>query len=129
MGFPRTNDDGMRLYRDKENAYLLVFTEGRLKWQMDAIANVYPGPDPSLCYTGLSSAWFARVWPKRVEWSDMPPEWQAAFMAYMEDDDEPPFRPETIRGFWRMGGMPRAPEHVPPDWRPDHTTAEDYHTA
>jgi hypothetical protein len=128
MGFPRANDDGMRLYRDKENAYLLVFTEGRLKWQMEAIANVYPGPDPSLCGTGVDKGWFYRVWPKRVEWSDMPPEWQAAFMRYM-DNDEHPFRPEEIRGFWRVGGMPRAPEHVPPDWRPDHVTAEDYHAA
>jgi hypothetical protein len=128
MGFPRANDDGMRLYRDKENAYLLVFTEGKLSWQMDAIANVYPGPDPSLCSTGVGLAWFSHVWPKRVEWTDMPPEWQAAFMAYMDSDDDP-FRPEEIRGFWRVGGMPKPPEHVPPDWRPDHVTAEDYHAA
>jgi hypothetical protein len=129
MGWPRKYDQ-MRLYRDKQNAYVLVYVnpEARRYGPMDAVANYFDGPDPSLSYTSIDGRWFDRVWPKRVEWTDMPPEWQAAFMAYMEDD-EYPFRPETIRGFWRVGGMPRAPEHVPPDWRPDHTTAEDYHAS
>lgn len=128
MGFPRSNDDGMRLYRDRQNAYVLVFTEGRLRGLMDAIANVYPGSRPSLCGTSVSNNWFARTWPKRVEWTDMPEEWQRALARYMHDDEHP-FEPEKIRGLWKVGGMPRPVTPVPPDWQPDSAIPEDYHAA
>jgi hypothetical protein len=104
MGWPRKNDQ-MRLYRDKQNAYVLVFVDDERRGLHDALANVYDGSSPSLCGTQVSDRWFVQTWPKRVEWSDLPTEWKEAFMRYM-DDDEHPFRPEEIRGLWKVGHQP-----------------------
>lgn len=110
MSWSRKNDE-MRLYLDEtEGAYLLVFPSRDGDWigNLDAVANVYPGSDPSLVYCSIDSSYLTGWDRKRVAWNDLPPEWQEAFRQYMAPrwEDEPAFEPESIRGLWRMGEQP-----------------------
>ena len=105
MGFPR-KDDSARLYRDRsDKSYLVVVTGGgrNVSGTYEAIANVYSGSSPRLGSAGVSPS-FLRKNCKRVEWSDLPAEWQEAFRSWMRDWDE---EPEQIRGFWKVGNQPR----------------------
>lgn len=101
MGWPKKNET-MRLYRDRDGSYLAIYPDECERGKYTALANVYAGPEPSLCGTSIGRDWFASVWPTRVEWTDLPDEWKRAFAKYLDDDE----RPESIRGFWRVGNQP-----------------------
>jgi hypothetical protein len=108
-GFPHTNE-GMRIYRDKDRRtyFLVIEPQETFNGNWDALANVYDGPGPSLVGTMISRQYVSRHRLKRMQWDELPREWQAAFRAYMAPhfDDDPPFEPEKIRGFWRVGSQP-----------------------
>ena len=89
----------------KDKSYLLVIMENGLhNGAIEAIANVYYGPEPSLCSTAVSPL-FLLNHCRRVQWSDLSDEWQRAFRFWMEEWDH---SPEQIRGFWRAGDQPKA---------------------
>ena len=101
MGWPRVNES-CRLYRErKDKSYILVIIEnGRNNngtWE--CIANCYEGSTPSLCGTSTSDGHLQNKC-RRVQWSDLPVEWQNAFIVYMRDWDQT--KPQQIRGFWRV---------------------------
>lgn len=98
MGRPRKNEQ-MRLYKEKDGGYFLIYTDESLKYiQYDALANVLHGPSPSLGNTLISPAYFTYNRPKRVQWDELPTEWQSAFLEWMPLN----FDPRTVRGFWRV---------------------------
>ena len=107
MGWPRKND-GMRLYRDKDRkTYFLVeiHEEGP---RYSAVANVLTGDSPSLGSCTIPPGYIAENFLKRVQWSELPEVWQRAFLPWIVNEDDPEsLRPETIRGFWRVGQQPR----------------------
>jgi hypothetical protein len=101
MGWPR-KDDEARIYREKDGGYFVVFPgNGLTRHGWDAIANVHAGPAPTLAGTTIAPAYLARTWPKRVQWDELPAEWQRAIGQWL---DSPP---ESIRGFWRIGAQPQ----------------------
>lgn len=105
MGWPRKNDGG-RIYKDKkERGYFIIFMDlEHLQFGgYEAIANVLVGDSPSLGTCTISPNYLANKWPKRVEWSELPEEWQRAFRPWLGDD----VTPESIRGFWRAGNQPK----------------------
>jgi hypothetical protein len=106
MGWPRKHES-CRLYQErKDKSYLLVITENGLhNGAYEAIANVYYGPDPSLCSTSVSPLYLLNHC-RRVQWSDLPDEWQRAFRVWMGEWDQ---FPEQIRGLWRVGEQPKVP--------------------
>jgi hypothetical protein len=111
MGWPRRNDE-MRLYADKKEkgAYFMVFPDQEGSRGYDAIANVYPGPEPSLVGTSISRNYLARTWAKRVSWTDLSQEWKDAFREYLSGGEDEPFNPALIRGLWRIAEQPHNPE-------------------
>ncbi len=97
-GWPK-KDEEFRLYQEKNKAYLLVSTERHEGFpHFEGIGNVNFHPEPpTLASTGVSPAYIYQNRLKRVEWSDLPEHWQKAFADWFED-----FKPEEIRGFWRV---------------------------
>jgi hypothetical protein len=120
MGWPRRNDE-MRLYADRQErrAYFLIFPGQEGPKGYDAIANVYPGAEPSLCGTAISRNYLARTWAKRVSWNDLPSEWKEAFREYMGRGEDEPFNPAKVRGLWRIGEQPPHPDR----WNDDGSLA------
>lgn len=109
MGWPRKNEE-IRLYREKRGAsgFLMIFPDE--PWgpgNYTAIGNVLASPGPSLCGTGVSPAYIADNRLKRLAWSDLPADYQAAYREYMQRDGSI-FVPETVRGLWRMGEGPNS---------------------
>lgn len=100
MGWPRKNEE-CRLYRERSGSYLLVIIEnGRgSSGHWEVIANVYDGPEPSLCSTSASDGYLQSGGVKRVEWSVLPERWKRAFMEYIQQWNT---TPEAIRGFWKI---------------------------
>src|ERR1700677_890772 len=81
MGWPRKND-GSRLYQErKDKSFLLVITENGAnpRGHFDAIANVHADATPSLASTSVSPL-YLHDRCLRAEWSDLPDEWQRAFL-------------------------------------------------
>lgn len=116
MGFPRKDD--MRLYREpRGGTYLLaIMSDTSKRGHIGAVANALEGKGRpfSLCYTTVDAEFLRRS--RRVEWSELPEEWQAEFRRYMDPgfDGGPPFIPAKIRGFWRVENFPGTnPERVP----------------
>lgn len=111
MGWPRKNDVA-RLYREPDGSYLMLNTaDGRgTNGCWEAIANAHPGSNPSLCSCSVSDRYIYEWGLKRVEWSELPPEWQSAFRRWLDSAQELgsplDLRPERIRGFWRIGNQP-----------------------
>ncbi len=103
-GWPR-KDEGLRIYRDRDGSYLLMDPE-RFNGAYDAIGNVMAGPRPSLGSCRVSSDWLASG-VKRVQWSELPEEWQAAFRPWLDAE------PEDIRGFWLVEQQPKRAEATP----------------
>lgn len=109
MGFPR-KDDFARIYRDKDGqSYFVVFTDmvllhSRNGPEYDAIANVYPGPKPSLVGTQVSRHYIAHNWLKRMQFDELPEDYQDAIRRYLGSGpgDDRGRSPESIRGFWRI---------------------------
>jgi hypothetical protein len=103
MAFPKTNETA-RIYREKDGSFLLVFTDQTGPGGMDAVGNVLEGSAPSLGSTTVSRGYLSdwRSGPKRCGWDAMPPEWQRAFLPWIE-----PLLPESIRGFWPVGMQPK----------------------
>lgn len=104
MGWPRQNDC-CRLYQErKDKSYILVIVEnGFRNGAYECIANVYSGPNPSLCSTSVSPHYILNQC-RRVQWSDLSEEWQRAFRLWMEEWDQ---SSEQIRGFWRIEDQPK----------------------
>jgi hypothetical protein len=69
----------------------------------DAIANVYYGPRPSLASCSISPAYLLSGGIKRVQWCEVPEEWQAAFRRWLPDG----VGPKAIRGFWLVAQQPQ----------------------
>jgi len=94
-------NDGCRLYQErKDKSFILVITENA--WaasngMYSAITNVHEGAAPTLASTGVSPL-YLHTRCRRVQWSDLPAEWQAAFRLWMQDWDQ---SPEQIRGLWQ----------------------------
>ena len=100
MGWPRKNDS-CRLYQElKDKSFLLVITENGAnpRGHFDAIANVHTDATPSLASTCVSPL-YLHDRCRRAQWSDLPADWQAAFLPWMEEWDQ---TPEQIRGFWQV---------------------------
>jgi hypothetical protein len=99
----------MRIYADKQEvgAYFLIFSDQVGIRGHEALANVYPGSEPSLVGTSIGRDYFSRTWPKRVDWSDLPEEWQEAFVEYLSRGEDTPFDPASVRGLWRVGNQPK----------------------
>jgi hypothetical protein len=100
MGWPRKND-GCRLYQErKDKSFVLAITENGKNAEGDfgAIANVHADAMPCLASTLVNPLYlYERC--RRVQWSDLPGEWQRAFGLWMEEWDQ---TPEQIRGFWQV---------------------------
>lgn len=101
MGWPR-KDERVRLYFErKQKSYLLIdldATEQRRKAHLsgyEGLANVLYGSMPSLCSTEISAMYLYRHC-RRVQWSDMPEEWQKAMAERLCE------APENYRGLWRV---------------------------
>ena len=106
MGWPRKNE-GYRLYLErKDKSYIMVaLANGRATdGCLEAIANVHPDSHPCLMTTGVYDAYLRNAC-RRVEWSELPKEWQAAFLMKLDD------LPVNIRGFWRT-----SPKKPPNAW-------------
>lgn len=105
--WPRKND-GIRVYRERCGAYVLVFPEQvqRSNGHLDAVGNVHGGDHPSLASTSVSREWFLNAGVKRVQWSEIPEDWQRALSRWFDG------KPEGIRGFWAIGNQPK-PEPKP----------------
>lgn len=90
----------------------MVFPEEKdHRGHYDSISNVYDGATPSLVGGGgISREFIYKSGCKRVQWSELPEEWQRAFLNYMEPvfDDEEWWRPEEQRGLWLVGNQPGA---------------------
>lgn len=102
MSFPRKNETA-RIYRDKDKqSYFIVYPgkDGRFVGSMEAIANALTGPEPSLCGTSINSNYIASNWLKRMQWNELPIDYQQAFMQYYNVDDT--LIPQSVRGFWRL---------------------------
>ena len=99
-----TRNDVARLYRDRDGSYVFVNivdgTNGADCY--DAIGNVHSGPKPSLGSTGIQRGYLRRC--KRVEWSDMPLEWQGAFMPWLKGIGG---HPRDIKGLHRKKAKAR----------------------
>jgi len=101
MGWPRRNEQ-IRLYQErKEKAFLLVLVANGVngRGHYDAVANVFAGATPSLGSTSVAPGFLLNRC-RRVQWSDMPPDWQDALRRWIADDDGP--GPEGVRGLWRV---------------------------
>lgn len=99
MGWPRKNEVA-RIYRDKDKkSFFIIFLDERYRYpnngNYEALANVYDGPNPSLCNTGVSLSYICNNWLKRMQWDELPKNWRGAFRHYIGD-------PRKIRGFWRV---------------------------
>ncbi len=110
MGFPRKHETA-RIYRDKDKrTYFVLLDQGQgFQGNMDAIANVYPGNDPSFVGTGIHMNYVWTNWLKRCQFNEIPENYQNAIRQYLAPhfDDEPDdYAPELIRGFWRVGEQP-----------------------
>jgi hypothetical protein len=110
MGWPKKSE-GARIYRDRDSSYLMIFPdEETIRGDFDAIGNIYHGSEPSLAGTMASRGYVFDRRLKRVQWNELPEEWQVAFTRYIQQGqgssqgDE--FRPEDYRGLWRMGQRP-----------------------
>jgi hypothetical protein len=92
----------MRIYKERNGAYFLidVATENAA---YDGIANVMEGPTPSLGSCRVGRNYMYDKGCKRVQWSELPEEWQVAFQYWLGDT-----KPEDIRGFWLVGNQPVA---------------------
>ncbi len=103
MSWPRKNDS-MRLYQEKtDKSFILVLVENGIDGgTYDAIGNAYEGPNPGLASTGVGPLYLLNRC-RRVEWSELPTEWKRAFQYWLDSDDT---KPETVRGFWRVGNQP-----------------------
>lgn len=102
--WPR-KDEVYRLYRERDGSYLIVIVDDLSPPGFGAIANALSGPNPSLCYTTVSRQYIFEAGLKRVQFSEIPEEWQQAIRNYLSND--PPERPDGIRGFWTMGNQPK----------------------
>jgi hypothetical protein len=109
MGWPRKNEV-CRLYQEKKDkSYLLVnIIDGRSNGTYGAIGNALTGSSPSLASTGASPGYLLNKC-RRVEWSELPLEWQDAFWHWLESDCQ---HPSDIRGFWRIGNKPKKRESL-----------------
>ena len=105
MGWPRGNDTA-RLYKEraKGGGYIVVNTADGMdmRGMYDIIANVHPGPAPSLCGTSASAA-YVRNRCRRVAWDELPADWQSAVAYWFRPDYWDCSPPESIRGFHRVG--------------------------
>lgn len=105
MGWPKA-DEQFRLYQERgDKTYILVAIEGSRTSMQDAVANMYPGPSPSLGGTLVSRSYLQSKC-QRVSWRDLPANWQAAFLVYMRQGGQD-WDPQKIRGLWHTGGPPR----------------------
>jgi hypothetical protein len=102
-GWPR-KDERLRIYRERDGGYFLLEPEScELGRGYDAIANVYWGDRPSLCSCTISPAYLLSGGIKRVQWCEVPEEWQAAFRRWLPEG----VGPEAIRGYWLVGQQPQ----------------------
>jgi hypothetical protein len=101
--WPRKNE-GYRLYRERDGSHVLVVPDAvqRGTGHLDAIGNAFAGPTPTLASTSVSREWLLDAGVKRVQWSELTEEWQAAFRRWLDDE-----KPEDIRGFWLVGQQPK----------------------
>jgi hypothetical protein len=100
MGWPRKGD--YRLFQErKDKSFILVcVAERNASGNWDAIGNVHEGPEPSLAGCSTNNSYLSRF-TRRVAWSDLPAEWKKAFMRYMNQDADSPFKPEDEPGLHR----------------------------
>ncbi len=98
-GWPRTNE-GFRLYKERDEAYLMLDIPAQGGYY-SAIANAFKGPEPSLgsCSVALNFTYVKGC--KRVQWSELPKEWKAAFIQWIN------VKPKDVRGFWLVGHQPK----------------------
>lgn len=102
MGWPRNNET-CRLYQErKDKSYVLVLVANGQNGsgEYDAVANSLAGPNPSLAGTGVAPRYLTNRC-RRVSWSDLPANWQNAFLFYMNQGES--WDPKTNRGLWRKG--------------------------
>ncbi len=92
-GWPRANEFA-RIYRERDGSHMILFVPAEGSGH-DAIANVLNGPSPSSGNCTVSRDFTYNRGCKRVQWSELPPEWQRAFGSWLGDT-----KPEDIRGFW-----------------------------
>jgi len=106
-GWPKKNETA-RLYQDCDKSYILVFIDDDDRGDHEAVGNVYTEPEPpSLVGCSVNNAFIYEKCQKRVQWSELPAHWQAAFRHYMRNNPgEPPWNPDKIRGFWLVGKQP-----------------------
>lgn len=101
-GWPRNPEkEQLRLYADKPEGYFLVDVTEEMRNPdgcFTAICNVYESSDPCLCTSSVSPVYITQNRLKRVQWSELPKEWQEAFAGYLLSNE----KPENVPGFWRV---------------------------
>jgi hypothetical protein len=106
-GWPRKHE-GARIYRERDGSYLMLFPEsgdgGRYGY--DAVANALVGPGTSLGSCTVARNYTYERGCKRVQWSELPAEWQQAFRRWID------VAPETIHGLWLKGQQPPVPSGI-----------------
>ena len=103
--WPKKNEE-MRIYQERNGSYLLICIpdDGRPVAHYDGIANICDDPNPSLGSVTIGRTYTYDKGCKRVQWSELPKKWQAAFRQWIDD------KPESIRGFWLVGQQPKTKE-------------------
>jgi len=99
-GWARKNEE-MRLYKERDGSYLMLFVDNRNSVFYDGIANNYPGSEPSLSHANIDSEYTTKKGCTRVQWSELPMKWKKAFRYYLTK------KPVEIRGFWLVKNMPK----------------------
>lgn len=98
MGWPRKNEE-CRLYKERKGAYLLVFLGDKCPdGSYEAVGEVLIDNDPNvprLASTSVST-WHLYSKCKRVQWSDIPEQWQKALKEWLVGN------PKDIRGLWKI---------------------------
>jgi hypothetical protein len=98
-GWPK-KDEVMRLYKETDGSYIMLDVPAEAGYY-SAIGNVLHGPEPSLGSCEVSIDYTYRERCTRVQWSELPKEWQIAFRYWLDDT-----KPESVRGFWLVGQQP-----------------------
>jgi hypothetical protein len=99
--WPRKNE-GVRIYRERCGAYFIIWPELRNgRGHYDAIVNVMTGSEPSLGNGSVSPEWLRDAGNTRVQWSEIPSDWQSALRYWLDH------KPESYRGLWLIDNEPQ----------------------
>lgn len=99
-GWARSNE-GYRLYKETDGTYLMHDATRNEYYCYFAIMGNLTSNGPVLTHGEISSDYTYQRRCTRVQWDEVPLEWQAKFLEHLGD-----VKPETVRGFWLAKRQP-----------------------